>query len=96
MSKTHIFKCAAYNLGLLLRKVWGLSKPRNGEAGAKAFVFVILAWLVLGALPACGITKPTEACFLGLWSGLVMLAVACYSRLPQHLVLKNSHSLTGC
>jgi transposase len=30
VSKAHTFKCAAYNLGLLLRKVWGLSKPRSG------------------------------------------------------------------
>lgn len=30
VSKMHTLKCAAYNLGLLLRKVWGLSKPRSG------------------------------------------------------------------
>lgn len=30
VSKAHTLKCAAYNLGLLLRKVWGLSKPRSG------------------------------------------------------------------
>ena len=30
VSKAHTIKCAAYNLGLLLRKVWGLSKPRSG------------------------------------------------------------------
>jgi transposase len=29
VSKAHVVKCAAYNLGLLLRKVWGLSKPRS-------------------------------------------------------------------
>src|SRR5690606_35016036 len=34
VSKAHTLKCAAYNLGLLLRKVWGLRKPRNGEEGA--------------------------------------------------------------
>jgi transposase len=29
VSKVYTLKCAAYNLGLLLRKVWGLSKPRS-------------------------------------------------------------------
>jgi hypothetical protein len=34
VSKVHTLKCAAYNLGLLLRKVWGYRKPRNADAGA--------------------------------------------------------------
>lgn len=50
VSKVHTLKCAAYNLGLLLRKVWGLSKPRNAEAGAAALGFVFLALLALGAV----------------------------------------------
>ncbi len=29
VTKTHVLRCAAYNLGLLLRKGWGMSKPRN-------------------------------------------------------------------
>lgn len=29
MSKAYVLKCAAFNLGLLLRKIWGLSKPRS-------------------------------------------------------------------
>jgi hypothetical protein len=29
VSKAYVLKCAAFNLGLLLRKVWGLSKPRT-------------------------------------------------------------------
>lgn len=44
--KTHTFKCAAYNLGVLLRKVWGMSKPRSGAA----FFFTILRLLVLTAI----------------------------------------------
>lgn len=42
VSKVHTLKCAAYNLGLLLRKVWGLSKPRSG-AGRWAGLF----WSIL-------------------------------------------------
>lgn len=33
VSKVHQIKCAAYNLGLLMRKLLGLRKPRNGDAG---------------------------------------------------------------
>jgi hypothetical protein len=33
-SKAHTLKCAANNLGLLLRKVWGMCKPQSAKAGA--------------------------------------------------------------
>jgi transposase len=32
VTKTHVLRCAAFNLGLLLRKVFGLGKPRSGAA----------------------------------------------------------------
>jgi transposase len=41
VSKAHTLKCAAYNLGLLLRKVWGMSKPRSAETRA-AGLFLML------------------------------------------------------
>ena len=44
MTKAHVLKCAAYNLGLLLRKVFGLAKPRSGAAG---FELIIALWRVL-------------------------------------------------
>ena len=48
-SKLHVLKCAAYNLGLLLRKVWGLIKPRGlaGLAAAAGLVCFALvsAWV---------------------------------------------------
>jgi hypothetical protein len=96
VSKAHVFKCAAYNLGLLLRKVWGLSKPRNGEEGAKALVFAILALVLLGTLQAYGITRHHPETLLGVWSVLVTLSVALYSRLRKHLVPENTHFSTGC
>ena len=49
VSKAHTFKCAAYNLGLLMRKVWGLSKPRTGADRAGSLFLTFLRWLVLGA-----------------------------------------------
>ena len=42
VSKTHTLKCAAYNLGLLLRKVWGYCKPRNAAAMAALFLVFLL------------------------------------------------------
>jgi len=51
VTKAHVLKCAAYNLGLLLRKVWGLSKPRSA-AGLLALFFrlwtVCRRWLAGG------------------------------------------------
>jgi transposase len=68
VSKAHTLKCAAYNLGLLLRKVWGYRKPRNAEAaGAALFVAFLtllasvttltdraLVWVLACLLCGCG------------------------------------------
>jgi transposase len=45
VAKLYRLRCAAYNLGLLLRKVFGLIKPRGLAGGWAAFsnIFVILA-----------------------------------------------------
>ena len=50
VTKAYVLKCAAYNLGLLLRKVWGLSKPRNWEESAAAYFWLCWSWILLGAL----------------------------------------------
>src|SRR5665647_1552826 len=49
VSKLHTLKCAAYNLGLLLRKVWGHSKPRNAKTGTAACSFAVLFLLAMAA-----------------------------------------------
>ena len=46
-SKLHTLRCAGYNLGLLLRKVWGLSKPRSWEAVPTGVFLTFLAMAVL-------------------------------------------------
>ena len=46
VSKLHTLKCAAYNLGLLLRKVWGYCKPRNAKAAAAFFSALLALWSV--------------------------------------------------
>jgi transposase len=44
VTKAYTLKCAAYNLGLLLRKVWGLSKPRSLVDRLRA-LWALLDWL---------------------------------------------------
>jgi transposase len=57
VSKTYTLKCAAYNLGLLLRKVWGLSKPRTLLDYVRALWALVIQWcdrqwlLVAPAIP---------------------------------------------
>jgi transposase len=53
VSKAHTFKCAAYNLGLLLRKVWGLSKPRSGSG---LFLAFFAHWVLAAAIIARSIS----------------------------------------
>jgi transposase len=65
VSKVHTLKCAAYNLGLLLRKIWGYCKPRNAK---KAAVSLLLAIFVLLAVMAMTIGRRLEP-GIGWWIG---------------------------
>jgi len=57
VTKAYVLKCAAYNLGLLLRKVWGLSKPRNWEESVAAYFWLCWSWIVLVAVVMAGATE---------------------------------------
>lgn len=91
VSKTHTLKCAAYNLGLLLRKVWGYCKPRNAKAGAAGGVF---ASLVLLALVVTGVGRsnnPNAGWWLGEYGLLLAAATAticigCFTRFQKRAV----------
>ena len=51
VSKAHTLKCAAYNLGLLLRKVWGMCKPRNAKSGVAGLFFMLwTVWTLLATI----------------------------------------------
>jgi transposase len=96
VSKTHTFKCAAYNLGLLLRKVWGYCKPRNAEAAGAAWLFAFSALVVVVAMITSGTTDQRFA-----WqvSGCgVLLATLAASRCIRltHRSAKKTPFLTGC
>jgi transposase len=53
-SKSHLMRCCAYNLGLLLRKCCGLAKPRSGAA---AWALLLAAGALMMAMV---IGTPTE------------------------------------
>jgi transposase len=95
-SKVHTLRCAAYNLGLLLRKVWGLSKPRNGEEALRALILSVLALGMVAAVVVYG--DAVER--IGWWSVvtvLVVIAIGYCVTAARHLAgAKNSTSLTGC
>jgi transposase len=75
VSKVHTLKCAAYNLGLLLRKVWGYCKPRNAKAAAVALFFAVLALLVVVAAITDRTMERTLTWLLG-GCGLLLVSVA--------------------
>ena len=96
MSKVHTLKCAAYNLGLLLRKVWGYRKPRNAEAGAAALFFALLGLWKLAAV-ITGRTMDRIVSWLLGGCGLLLVTVAA-NRSIQFIewLRQKRHSLTGC
>jgi transposase len=82
--KVHTVKCAAYNLGLVLRKVWGLSKPRSANEALIALFFVILTLLLLAAVTVKG-NKETLADWL--WGAGMLFLVKVMARRSRHFIL---------
>ena len=96
VSKVHTLKCAAYNLGLLLRKVWGYCKPRNTEAAAAALFF---AFLVLLALAEVITDRTIDWMLSWLFGGYALLLVTAAANRCIRFIqrfLEKRHSLTGC
>lgn len=86
VTKSHVLRCAAFNLGLLLRKVFGLSKPRSLGKAVWAVLFAI--WSSLRGFRTH--LKTLRAAF--------PFPPSDYSPLTLHsaLLLKNTGFSTGC
>ena len=91
-SKLHELRCAAYNLGLLLRKVWGLSKPRSWERLAAGAFLMFLALLAPVAAMICPATSRPS----GMSVELLLAAAAIFIVHAIFKCQKNRHFLTGC
>ena len=91
VSKAHTLKCAAYNLGLLLRKVWGLSKPRSAKAAAAGLFLMLLGVWILTAVVVAGTRNWQSRWFWHPWLLLLVTAmgVACIHSI--HSYWKNRH-----
>jgi len=75
VSKTHTLKCAAYNLGLLLRKVWGMRKPRNADEGVWGGFLAGWAWLTLAAVAVYRLTTQPGSLLWDIMRLMVITAV---------------------
>lgn len=96
VSKLHILKCAADNLGLLLRKVWGLCKPRNAKAAGAALVLLFSTVLLLELTITSPETERAWICLLSIsWLLLVLLQANRTTRLIR-ASRKRGLFLTGC
>lgn len=88
VTKAHVMRCAAYNLGLLLRKAFGLVKPRSG-----AVLFALILALRTVLEPIRRLWSRMKATFTG---GTPPVA-ASNPKSPSNLVfLKTPRSSTGC
>lgn len=96
VSKMHTLKCAAYNLGLLLRKVWGFCKPRNAGAAGAALFFAFWTLLLLAVIVADQATNMTWRWWLDISSLLVVSLVINRSVRIIRACPKKCPSLTGC
>ena len=64
--KAHVMRCAGYNLGLLLRKVFGLRKPRNWEAGDRRLWAALLGALTGSVAVVLALDAPMAVKWLGM------------------------------
>jgi transposase len=96
VSKVHTLKCAAYNLGLLLRKIWGYCKPRNAKAAAATLYWSLLLLATMTAAAVMRKTNPTIGAWLDGLGGLLVLATAITFVRLSLSSWKKHHSLTGC
>jgi hypothetical protein len=96
VSKAHTLKCAAYNLGVLLRKVWGMRKPRNTDEGVWGGLLAGLVWLTLAAVIVYRRTTRPESLLWDVMGLVLIAAVAGGAFAFMNQLRKNRSFLTGC
>jgi transposase len=96
VSKAHTLKCAAYNLGVLLRKVWGMRKPRNADAGVWGGLLAGGAWLALATAIVYRTTTRSDAMFWDVIWLVLITALAGGTFAFMNRSRKNRSFLTGC
>ncbi len=71
VTKSYLMRCVGYNLGLVMRKCFGLSKPRSGSGPEAAclFVFLIAAAVVHMTTESGGMPHP------GFWNFWLLLVI---------------------
>jgi transposase len=89
VSKTYTVKCAAYNLGLLLRKVWGMRKPRNADAGLWGLFLAFFGCLIMTASIIYSRTTSLQSMSLGLGGALLILVLTAHGRVFIHHTRQN-------
>ena len=96
VSKAHTLKCAAYNLGVLLRKVWGMRKPRNADEGVWGGLLAGWAWLTLAAVIVYRMTILPESLLWDIIWLVLTTAVMGGAFVIRNRSRKNQPFLTGC
>jgi transposase len=96
VSKVHTLRCAAYNVGLLMRKAWGMGKPRSAKAGTAAGFCVFLWLLAVTSIWVGPTSYPPISSWLDKYGWLLVTAVIAISFGPLLSTRKNSRFLTGC
>ena len=96
VSKAHTLKCAAYNLGVLLRKVWGMRKPRNADEGVWGGLLAGWARLTLAAVMVYSMTTRPDSMFWDVIGLTLITAVMPRASDFMHRLRKNRLFLTGC
>lgn len=91
VQKAHLLRCCAYNLGLVMRKCFGMGKPRSGAVAATVL------W-ILSAATAFGITRSNLALEYVSWlipyalTFLLLAALARYTSRSLRLIPENRGS----
>jgi len=94
VTKTYTVKCAAYNLGLLLRRAFGMRKPRSGGGTDLLSAFLALL-MTAAAVVHKKLLRPLLRC-LSLQKARVITPVIPYWKHRCDPVSKNGRLLTGC